>query len=189
MVTLTDSIRRHEFTDFTCAIEVAQMIVVLDSAIANATFSSAGLTANFDGTTMNADSVAWDFGDGSEWATEEDPTHLYDAIGDYDVWFYAYGPCNTDSIGFTVTIDDVSLTENELEVSIYPNPSNGQVYLKGLNAGTTVEVINILGEVIYANQTSGGTFAITTANLAQGAYFIRMKNASGETTRKLVVKH
>lgn len=188
-ITLTDSIRRHDFDDFTCAIEVTQTIFVRDSAVANATATSAGLTADFDGSPTLADSVAWDFGDGSDWSTEEDPSHMYDAVGEYDVWFYAYGPCNTDSIRITVTISDVSITENELDVAIYPNPANDQVFIKGLSAGTTVEVVNIIGEVVYVQQTTGGTFSIRTTGFAQGAYFIRLKNESGETTRKLIVKH
>ena len=156
-ITLTDSIRRHDYFDFTCAVELTQTIVVLDSATANATHTSSGLTANFDGEAMLADSVAWDFGDGNS-STEEDPTHTYDATGTYEVWFYAYGPCNTDSIMITVVADDVSLDENELIVDVYPNPANEMVFIRGAQAGTKVELITVLGEVVYQSTSTGVVF-------------------------------
>ena len=46
-ITLRDSIRRHDFFDFTCAIARTKTIVVLDSIVANATSTASGLSGSF----------------------------------------------------------------------------------------------------------------------------------------------
>ena len=48
-------------------------------------------TATFTNTTENATSYSWDFGDQSALSTDENPTHVYEAYGDYDVRLTATG--------------------------------------------------------------------------------------------------
>ena len=81
----------------------------MDSTKAGGSGSSTGLTANFEGDPINADSVSWNFGDGSDISTELDPTHVYETVGTYDVWITAYGPCNIDSVLITLDIDGAML--------------------------------------------------------------------------------
>lgn len=49
------------------------------------TFEIDDKTVTFTNTSMDATSYSWDFGDGSAAVTDENPTHTYDAYGDYDV--------------------------------------------------------------------------------------------------------
>lgn len=49
------------------------------------TFEIDDKVVTFTNTSMDATSYSWDFGDGSAAVTDENPTHTYDAYGDYDV--------------------------------------------------------------------------------------------------------
>ena len=188
-ITLIDTLRRHHYSDPTCALEITKTIVVLDSAVANATHTATGLTAIFNGTATLSDSVAWNFGDGTEWSTEEDPTHIYTGIGDYDVWFYAYGPCNTDSVLVEVNISDASIDQNKQEITIYPNPANTEIYLKGLAVDTEIEILTILSEIVYQSKTTELTTIISTSHLSNGTYIVKLQNANTIRTNKLIIKH
>jgi len=61
----------------------------------------------FSNFSQNADSYAWDFGDGNT-STEESPTHAYDAAGEYTVVLTATGAEGTSpsSKSETLTIND-----------------------------------------------------------------------------------
>jgi len=48
------------------------------------------LTINFTNSSENAKSYAWDFGDGAT-STDENPSHTYEAVGDYTVSLKAVG--------------------------------------------------------------------------------------------------
>jgi len=187
-ITLIDSIRRHDYFDFTCAVEVMQTIVVLDSIEIAASHVATGLTVTFEGTATEADSVFWDFGDGSS-STEEDPIHMYDELDTYEVWFYAYGPCNTDSVMISVTTDDAGISEPESQFLIYPNPANEFVQIQGVTAGTQIELINIVGAVVLNKTATENTTKIETNYLAPGTYFIRLTTTNSQKTKKLVIKH
>ncbi|MFT5819060.1 MAG: PKD repeat protein [Crocinitomix sp.] len=189
-ITLIDSIRRHDFFDFTCAIERTKTIVVLDSTKAGGSGTSTGLSASFEGDPINEDSVSWNFGDGSEFSTELDPTHVYDAVGSYDVWITAYGPCNIDSVLITIDIDDVSIDPSyKTTYSIYPNPADQSVYIIDLELPTQVVIFNILGDVVYTGQTSNNGIEIETNHIAPGAYFIQLTDEVEQNTVKLIVRH
>ena len=189
-ITLIDSIRRHDYFDFTCAVERTKTIVVLDSTKAGGSGSSSGLTANFEGDPINADSVSWNFGDGSDISTELDPTHVYETVGTYDVWITAYGPCNIDSVLITLDIDDVGIDPDyKSPFSIYPNPADQSVYIMDLELPTQVVLLNVLGEVVYTTKTNTNGIEIETNNLAPGTYFIQLTDEVGQNTVKLIVRH
>lgn len=188
-ITLIDTLRRHEFFEFNCTVELTDTVLVLDSTTVEITgMGTMGLSGIFDQDVTNADSILWDFGDGNQ-TDEFSPTHVYDAIGDYNVWVYAYGPCNTDSAMTTVTISDVGIDEAGLNISIYPNPANSQVIVSGIQPGTQVELLNILGQPIYEKIAVKSTIDFNTSQLSEGAYFIRIANEQGQSSRKLIVKH
>lgn len=190
-ITLTDSIRRHNVVDLECNFDLVQTITVLDSAVANFTQSSLGFTSDFTSDPGIVDSVFWDFGDGMGTSTDPNPTYVYTDLGTYDVWFYAYGPCNTDSAMTTITISDVGIEDEDDFNSfvIYPNPSNEIVNIKGIKTGTDIELLNIIGETVYRKRNIGENLAINTKDLPQGAYFVRLTNESMQATQKLIVRH
>ncbi len=71
----------------------------------NAGFSATtnGFEATFNNTSQNANSYAWNFGDGNN-STAQNPVHTYAQDGVYTVRLIATGPCGVDTIEQTVTI-------------------------------------------------------------------------------------
>lgn len=85
----------------------------------------------------------------------------------------------------------VVLFEGKETVSVYPNPSTGMVYIKGLNVSTTqVEWYDIGGRVVLTQIASvqGGIAKLNT-NLASGIYIVKYgtgKNTSG--TQRIIIR-
>lgn len=79
--------------------------------VAQFSYNSNLLSLTFNSTTV-ADSSAWDFGDGSSAVINTtNPTHIFTAPGSYNVTFWGYDDCSSDSITQTIWVCD-SLTAN-----------------------------------------------------------------------------
>ncbi len=87
-------------------------ITVLPASVANGTTGtipvSIPATVTFTNTSVNADSVQWNFGDGAT-DTTSNPTHIYTAPGTYSVTLIAYNAngCN-DTTSIIVVINSTS---------------------------------------------------------------------------------
>ncbi|MEM8907591.1 MAG: PKD domain-containing protein, partial [Bacteroidota bacterium] len=69
-------------------------VVVEDTPATDFAFSVADLAAFFYNATTNADSYFWDFGDNQN-STEENPSHVYESDGTYQVVLTASNDCGT----------------------------------------------------------------------------------------------
>ena len=79
----------------------------------------------------------------------------------------------------TASIDD----QNQLDISIYPNPTNDKLFIQGLSDATEVSIYNILGkEVISTNNTNN----INVQALPSGVYVIRISDGVGQTNRRFI---
>ena len=76
---------------------------------------------------------------------------------------------------------------NEDEVSIYPNPTNGQFTILLSNDNTTITVTDLLGQQIKKIQTTQKTTNLQIDK--SGVYIVYAKTKQGTTTRKLIVNH
>jgi len=86
---------------------------------------------------------------------------------------------------FVVMVDDTwSVDENEASVTLYPNPANDFVTLKGENLGT-VRVYNALGQKVDEFEANRNELRISTTGYENGLYVVK---AGGQTLR-FVVKH
>ena len=87
----------------------------------------------------------------------------------------------------TINRGEVAISENVVsEVSIYPNPATSvlNVNAAGYNQ---VEIINMLGQVVYSNSISNNA-QINVSDLNNGVYFVRLSGANGTTTQKFIKK-
>ena len=92
---------------------------------------------------------------------------------------------NRPDAHFTVMVDDTwSVDENEASATLYPNPANESVTLKGGNLGM-VRVFNALGQKVDEYEANDSELRINTAGYENGVYFIK----TDEMTLKFVVKH
>lgn len=61
-------------------------------------------------------------------------------------------------------------------ITIYPNPSNGSFYFSGVQSGNTIEVYNVLGEVLYIGRANSDNFPVNLSGQAKGMYFYKVSN-------------
>jgi Secretion system C-terminal sorting domain len=72
-------------------------------------------------------------------------------------------------------------------VEVYPNPANESVMIQS-NVSERIEVINMLGQVVYAIATSGTTTIINTTEFEPGMYFVCVIANGIQTTERLIVE-
>lgn len=87
---------------------------------------------------------------------------------------------------YNVWIDGelLSITEINNTWSLYPNPANESLTLKGTNLGT-VKVYNAIGQQMESIVATGDELNINTAGYANGVYFIKVN----ESTLRFVISH
>ena len=80
--------------------------------------------------------------------------------------------------------------ENESnELTIYPNPSEGEFEIKSNKSKIkSVEVFNLLGEEIYFKELKDITTTTVNINAPPGVYFIEVQTEKGMLRKKLVVQ-
>jgi hypothetical protein len=82
-------------------------------------------------------------------------------------------------------VDDTwSVDENEASATLYPNPANDFVTLKGENLGM-VRVFNALGQKVDEFEANGSELQINTTGYENGVYVVKVD----EQIMKFVVKH
>jgi hypothetical protein len=97
-------------------------------------------------------------------------------------------PNNSENLLFltsqvTGAINNVSIGDHfeENELSVYPNPTSGLIYLKDYDISSSpvkAEVRNSLGQIVFAETDFKMNDAIDLSNKAQGMYFIQIKDGS-----------
>lgn len=78
--------------------------------------------------------------------------------------------------------------DNAISFSVYPNPATEVVTVATSQKAQKVEILNYLGQVIFAQAVQDNTFTLNVANYANGVYFIRLTGEDGVSTQKLVKK-
>ncbi len=82
-------------------------------------------------------------------------------------------------------IISVKVDAKATAVQIYPNPSNGIIYLnKGLEVINQIELMDVSGKVLL-NQI-GDLNEINFQNLAHGVYYLRIRTENGVSTHKVI---
>ena len=81
-----------------------------------------------------------------------------------------------------------SIKENNLNVSVYPNPANDVVNFKLNGEATSVSIIGLDGKVYSTTSFNGNTTSVNVASLASGIYVYEIVAENGSVTRSTFVK-
>lgn len=109
--------------------------------------------------------------------------------GTYQV-IYSYTDANgcsgSDTVAITVSAC-VGITENPAgEFSLFPNPSTGIVNINLTEAGSTIEVLDVLGNVVAMKKTTtAGTTQLDLSAQPNGVYFLRVNN---ENAKRIIIQ-
>ena len=67
----------------------------------------------------------------------------------------------------------LGLNENSNpQLMLYPNPSNGKLFIEGLERNETIEIVDILGKTLYQKTISEGKLELDL-KLKDGLYFVK----------------
>lgn len=95
--------------------------------------------------------------------------------------------------GFSATLCSFPVSVDERvgkeTISIFPNPSNGDVNVVLTSTeDAQIAIFNMVGEVVYSNNTLSSTnMKIDMSNKANGVYFVKVSTAKGITTKKILL--
>ena len=81
----------------------------------------------------------------------------------------------------TLNIDD----QNQLDISIYPNPTSDIVYINGNYSQLKVGVFDILGKQLMNKSI---TNTIDISQLEKGVYILKLSDGSKLTTQRIIKK-
>lgn len=152
-------------------------------ALADFTFAVNQGAVNFTNDSEHTDTYSWDFGDGNT-STDENPTHNYTSTGTFSVQLIADGPCGDDTIAYDVTINTVSLDENELNFSI--NSLTEGVYQISCEALIgEVNVIGLSGRRMLAEIVNDNKVMVDLSNQPKGIYLVQLITEIGAKTIRL----
>jgi PKD repeat protein len=123
----------------------------------------------------------WTFGDGGS-SQAANPTYQYLNDGNYTVTLTARNSAGCECTSTqTNRFENVGTSETTLQgVNVYPNPTSGVVSmdLPVLQDDFNVEVVNVLGDVIYSGNVDGnaGEFTFDISGNAAGIYLVKISN-------------
>lgn len=117
---------------------------------------------------------------------------FFDALAEYDsipavveIGGQTYG--NWFTLGeHTCNCENLSVENNEVatSVSIFPNPTNGQFFVKG--EFTEVTVVNALGQVVAHLENNNKAIVEFNMGDKRGVYFVKVKTANDEDRKSVV---
>jgi PKD repeat protein len=135
----------------------------------------------------------WEFGDGYT-STMENPSHMYDEVGIYEIILNVTNNCGTSTIIKTINVTDVAEYESNTNVSVYPNPTNSYINIKirdlELNEQIDISIIDFTGNTLKSisitNSTGYLEKSINITDLSRGIYFLKIHGKNYLTTKKII---
>ena len=83
----------------------------------------------------------------------------------------------------TSFVDEVA---DKPSISVYPNPSNGEFFVKG--DFTEIRVLNALGQEVVTVSNNTKPIAVINLGDKRGVYFVKVRNGATEITKRVIVK-
>lgn len=91
--------------------------------------------------------------------------------------------CNCDP---SVSINEVKATT---EITVFPNPTTGFVYLKGVANIKKIQIVNALGQTVATIENPAKSVLSIDLGAFKGLYLLKMTDDSGgQTTKRVIVK-
>ena len=78
------------------------------------------------------------------------------------------------------------LNENDSNVALFPNPTNGNVTIQA-EGMSRVTVVSVLGQVVYDTELNADEFILNMAQFNAGMYMVRVYTENGVTVKRVTV--
>mgnify|MGYP001218942974 CR=1 FL=1 len=126
---------------------------------------------------------SWDF-------SSVDPISLNDYIGEASV-YVGFKYTSTDTDAATWEVDNIEVTTgvgiagaNVNNLTIYPNPAQNEVFVKGVENISNVEILSLDGKVVMSEQTNNNRIDVSSVN--DGMYILRVISGNEVYTTRFV---
>jgi hypothetical protein len=113
-----------------------------------------------------------------------------------DMTFHTFGDPQNWNLDASIAVYPIvnfssgaGLEENNLSVSVYPNPTNSVLNIKTTSAANHVSIISMDGKVVAESNLNGLTGSINVAELVNGVYFYEVTSSNGAVIRNTFVKN
>jgi hypothetical protein len=178
-----------------CTATATQSVTVNPSPVASFNYGANGATVSFTNSSVNATTYSWDFGDGSAFSTETNPSHTYTTNGSFTIVLTASSP-GCGSTTYTAQLDlsvGIGSIDGVDMIQLYPNPTSGNVTLafNSLNQQSfNVRITDATGRLIQTESMTNyiGKFNKTfdlTEN-AKGVYLFTIASEKGSINFRVV---
>ena len=97
------------------------------------------------------------------------------------------GCVGTDTLSIQVDNCANLLNQNLSNVLIYPNPTNGEVIITGISAGSRIQLLDCSGKLLYEVKVQSTSMALDLSSFSTGIYMVNCTLASG-SVRQLLIK-
>ena len=140
-----------------------------------------GGTVTFSNLSQHGLTYIWDFGDNTT-STVENPTHTYSQNDTYTVTLTVFNCGKQDQVSMDVIIENLSVEAEMInQLSVYPNPAEGQVNIFPGNASEQISIYTVSGQLVRVLDDHTDQYSIT---LTPGIYLVESEGV----IKKLVVK-
>ncbi len=160
---------------------------------ADYSYSNNSTSFTFTDNSINGVYYNWDFDDGNT-SNLQNPTHVFLSTGNFNVKQVVSNGCGADSLTKTILVDPSGISEkDESGLSIYPNPSNGIIYLNFDEMQMDIfdiEVLDVLGKRIYFQQnvSGAGLLSIDLSAYGKGLYNLRIIRNKQQSQHKIILQ-
>ena len=90
----------------------------------------------------------------------------------------------TEPVAFTYVLGGIN--SHNISASIYPNPTTGNVTVESNAIGADITVFDMFGKQMMTSKVANGRTELNISGFAPGIYMVRIANATGTTTVKVV---
>lgn len=78
----------------------------------------------------------------------------------------------------------------DLPLIVYPNPVSDKLFFKGTRSNKlSIAIYDVAGQNLIRKTLTSEPHEIEVSNLAEGVYFVSIKNGNKKTLKKIVIKH
>jgi hypothetical protein len=84
------------------------------------------------------------------------------------------------------TTTATGLVENDDNVALYPNPTNGNVTIEAAGM-SRITVVSVLGQVVYDTELNADNYILNMGQFNAGLYMVRVYTENGVTVKRVTV--
>ena len=188
-LTEEEALKYQEIADTTVLDAMESWRINTYNSHPSANVSISNDTLYYENTSVNMDSVYWDFGDGNFSFESAGSHHYSEELEEVTVKLIAYWGSCVDTLCYFLHLD-TSVGEDKLEwgendlFSVYPNPGNNTLNIRLAKEipNCFVQFYNQFGALAYSSEG----LTIDVSNLPSGIYYLRLVSQDGSIASQQV---